>query len=97
MYLPEEMLFVKFMPDGSVSGEKLSAGHHYVEIALNEVPLFVRKGKCIPVAKAAQSVEELDVRNLEILGYDGAEYELYEDDGIHKDYANPRNKRMIKK
>ena len=34
------MLFVKFMPDGSIHEEKLPPGHHYVEIALNEVHLF---------------------------------------------------------
>ncbi len=97
VYLPEEMLFVKFMPDGSVFQSELSAGHHYVEIALNEVPLFIRKGKCIPIAKAAQSVAELDTENLELLGYAGAKYELYEDDGVCKDYENPANRRILEK
>ena len=97
VYLPEEMLFVKFMPDGSVFQSELSAGHHYVEIALNEVPLFIRKGKCIPIAKAAQSVAELDTENLELLGYAGAKYELYEDDGVCKDYENPANSRILEK
>ena len=97
VYLPEDMIFVKFLPDGSVFQSELSAGHHYVEIALNEVPLFIRKGKCIPIAKAAQSVEELDTKNLELLGYAGAKYELYEDDGVCKDYENPANRRILEK
>lgn len=97
VYLPEEMIFVKFLPDGSVFQSELSAGHHYVEIALNEVPLFIRKGKCIPIAKAAQSVAELDTENLELLGYAGAKYELYEDDGVCKDYENPANRRILEK
>ncbi len=97
VYLPEDMIFVKFMPDGSVFQNELSAGHHYVEIALNEVPLFIRKGKCIPIAKAAQSVAELDTENLELLGYAGAKYELYEDDGVCKDYENPANRRILEK
>ncbi len=97
VYLPEDMIFVKFMPDGSVFQNELSAGHHYVEIALNEVPLFIRKGKCVPIAKAAQSVAELDTENLELLGYAGAKYELYEDDGVCKDYENPANRRILEK
>lgn len=97
VYLPEEMIFVKFMPDGSIFQKELPAGHHYVDIALNEVPLFIRRGKCIPVAKAAESVSELDTENLELLGYVGEEYLLYEDDGIHKDYENPSHRRILKK
>lgn len=96
VYLPEEMKFVKFMPDGTICEEVLDAGHHYVEVALNEVPLFIRKGKTIPLAQAAQSVAALDTKNLEMLGYEGAEYVLYEDDGIHKDYENPANLRTLR-
>ncbi len=95
VYLPEEMLFVKFLPDGSLSQEKLPAGHHYVEIALNEVPLFIRKGACIPLAKAAQHVEALDTAHMDLIGYPGSRYVLYEDDGIHKDYRNPENFRTL--
>lgn len=97
VYLPEKMMFIKFMPDGSVYEEKLPAGHHYVEIALNEVPLFIRAGKCIPVAETAESVAELQMDTLELLGYSGAEYLLYDDDGNHKDYDNPENRKWMKK
>ena len=96
VYLPEEMKFVKFMPDGTIFEKVLEAGHHYVEVALNEVPLFIRKGKCIPLAQPAESVEALDTANLEMLGYEGAEYVLYEDDGVHKDYENPANLRTLR-
>ena len=96
VYLPEEMKFVKFLPDGSVSEETLPKGHHYVEIALNEVPLFIRSGKCIPLAESAEYVEALDTKHLTMLGYTGAEYTLYEDDGIGKDYENKENYRTLK-
>ena len=96
VYLPEEMKFVKFLPDGSVSEEILPKGHHYVEIALNEVPLFIRSGKCIPLAESAEYVEALDTKHLTMLGYPGAEYTLYEDDGIGKDYENKKNYRTLK-
>ena len=72
VYLPEEMLFVKFLPDGTLSQEVLAPGHHYVEVALNEVPLFIRRGRCIPLAEAAETVAALDTAHLTLLGW-GAE------------------------
>ena len=78
VYLPEEMKFVKFMPDGTIYEEILPQGTHYVEVALNEVPLFIRKGKCIPVVETAQSVEAIDLETVKYLGYEGAAYELRE-------------------
>lgn len=69
VYLPEEMMFVKFLPDGSYTRQILDPGHHFIEVALNEVPLFIRKGKNIPLAKPACSVAELDEQDLEHVGY----------------------------
>ena len=82
VYLPEEMMFVKFLPDGTISQEILEKGHHYVEVALNEVPLFIRKGKAIPVADVAQTVKDIDPATLRMIGYEGAEYDRYDDDGV---------------
>ncbi|MDD7641656.1 MAG: glycoside hydrolase family 31 protein [bacterium] len=96
VYLPEKMKFVKFGKDGVYTEEVLDKGHHYVEVALDEVPLFIRAGKCIPVAKAAQCVAQIDTEHLELLGFEGAEYTLYEDDGIHKDYDHSSNYRKLK-
>ncbi len=95
VYLPEAMKFIKFLPDGTIAEEVLERGHHYVEIALNEVPLFIRSGKCIPVAGAAEYVEALDTEHLTMLGYPGAEYSLYEDDGIGKEYEKAGNYRTL--
>lgn len=78
VYLPEEMKFVKFMPDGTIREEVLGQGTHYVEVALNEVVLFVRKGKCIPIVDAAESVDAIDMSTVKYIGYDGAEYEIVE-------------------
>ena len=96
VYLPEEMKFVKFLPDGSISEEILSAGHHYVEIALNEVPLFIRKGCCIPVADAAEYVEAVDPDTIQCIGYPGSTYELYDDDGVSREYDLEKNIRVIR-
>lgn len=96
VYLPEEMKFVKFLPDGTISEEVLAKGHHYIEVALNEVPLFIRSGKCIPVAEAAETVAELDTEHMKLLGFEGAEYVLYEDDGVQKEYEAPENYKVLK-
>ena len=97
VYLPERMKFIKFLSDGTMFEEVLEKGHHYVEIALNEVPLFIREGKCIPVADAAECVEALDMGTVKLLGFSGASYRMYDDDGIHKDYENPGNWKILEK
>ena len=95
VYLPEEMKFVKFLPDGTISEEVLGKGHHYVEIALNEVALFIRSGKCIPLTDAAEYVEALDLEHMTMLGFAGAEYMLYEDDGMSRNYQKPEAYRRL--
>ena len=93
----EYMKFVKFLTDGSISEEILEKGVHYVEVALNEVPLFIRSGKCIPVAEAAECVKDIDTSKLTMLGYEGSSYTLYEDDGVHKEYDKAENYRKLEK
>ncbi|MBD5149287.1 MAG: alpha-glucosidase [Oscillibacter sp.] len=82
VYLPEEMMLVKFLPDGTISQEVMPRGVHYIEVGLNEVPLFIRNGKGIPVADPAQSVPELDLSTLKMIGYENASYDRYDDDGV---------------
>lgn len=79
VYLPEEMLFVKFLPDKSLHQEILSPGYHFIEVALNEVPLFVRKDKKIPLVDPAEYVEALDMSTLVYIGYSDAEYEFVQE------------------
>lgn len=67
VYLPEPMTFVKLSCE-KVTCEKLDRGHHYVEVALNEVPLFIKQNKKIPLAKPALNTAELNVEVLEYLG-----------------------------
>ena len=82
VYLPEEMLFVKFGPEGRITQEVLPAGTHFVKVALNEVPLFIRKGACIPVADPAQTVADIDPATIRMVGWPGASYDRYDDDGV---------------
>lgn len=82
VYLPEEMKFIKFLPDGTIFEKMLAKGHHYIEVALNEVPLFIRKDRCIPIVDAAECVAQIDMSTMKMIGYDCYDYDLYDDDGI---------------
>lgn len=97
VYLPEEMKLIKFLPDGTVFEEILAKGIHRIDVALNEIALFIRSGKCIPVADAAECVDSIDYGTIRMYGYEGAEYTLYNDDGIHKDYDNKENYTVLRK
>lgn len=79
IYLPEEMKFLKFLPDGEIYEEELGKGHHYIEVELNEVPLFIRKGKCIPIVDAAECVDDIDMGSKLTIGYAEGRYDLYDD------------------
>ncbi len=82
VYLPEEMLFVKLSGSLITHREILPQGVHYVQVALNEVPLFIRRDRCIPLADPAECVPEIREESIVMLGYEGASYERYDDDGI---------------
>ncbi|MEE0913322.1 MAG: glycoside hydrolase family 31 protein [Ruminococcus sp.] len=67
VYLPEDMTFVK-LSGTNVVAEKMTKGTHYIEVALNEVPLFIKEGKQIPLCKPALRTSQLDVENLDYIG-----------------------------
>ena len=97
VYLPEEMILVKFASDGTIRQQVCEQGWQYAAAGPDEIFLFVRKGKCIPVAEAAECVEQIHTEQLTMLGYEGAEYLLYEDDGVSKEYDCKENYRMLQK
>ena len=87
VYLPEEMLFVKFKTATEYTTEVMPAGHHYIACALGEVPLFLRKGHILPLGniqvctddmrhyKEAGSNGELTGNDFEIIAFPEAEDE----------------------
>ncbi len=66
VYLPEDMTLVKLSGE-KVEAQSLEKGLCYITAALNEVPLFIRKGKSVPLAKPALNTAELDTENLTYL------------------------------
>ena len=83
VYLPEDMLLVRFRSPEDYDLVPMEKGHHWVKLALNEFPLFIRRGCVIPMAKAAEYVEGIDATALTLLGWlDGdTAITLYDDDG----------------
>ena len=101
VYLPENMMLIRYTVgeggEGVFVQETLSAGDHYIPVPLGDVVFFLRKGHCLPYADGGQCVADVDFENLRVLTYDPTEpYEYYHDDGISRDYANPRNIRWIR-
>lgn len=67
VYLPEDMAFVKLSGTNVVT-KKMSKGTHYIEVALNEVPLFIKSGRKIPLCKPAMRTSQLDTEDVEYIG-----------------------------
>ena len=72
------------------------AGWHYLPCKLNEVMVFLRRGHLFPTAAPALSVAALDEQNLKVYAFGDGSYQLYQDDGVSKDFANPEHLKTIK-
>ncbi len=82
VYLPEDMMLVRMKSWDDYKTENITQGHHYVDVPLDELVFFIRKGKAIPFGKAVENTSKIDVNSLELIGYPDSSYELYFDDGI---------------
>ena len=94
VYLPEDMRAVRLKNGGELEFTDMTKGHHFVEIPLNEVVFFIRKGKCIPMAESALSTDAMDFDALKLIGFEGATYELYTDDGVSSDMSKIQKKTL---
>ncbi len=69
VYLPEEMLFIKFKSASEYTTEVMAPGHHYIECRLSEVPLFLRPGHILPLGNIQVCTD--DMRNYKEAGCKG--------------------------
>ncbi len=78
VYLPEDMTMLRLRSLTDIDTIPMAKGHHYIDIALNEVVIFIRKGYILPLAPLAQCVEDISYNSFTIYG-DEAEYpyEMY--------------------
>ena len=66
VYLPEDMTLSRLSGE-NVSETPLKKGVHYIEAALNEVPLFVKKGASVPLCRPAMRTALLDLEHMEYI------------------------------
>lgn len=93
VYLPEEMKMYRMRSLTDMDEEILSKGDHYVKAELNEVLIFVRPNHIVPMSCGGNNVASVDESKLKVFGFvkDKAKYELYNDDGVSKDYDLDKN------
>jgi len=91
VYLPEKMLLWRandFENMSETQFEEIEEGYHYLKVALDELLIFIRPGKLLPLVTPMDRVSKLKVDEFTVVGYggEGAKYELYEDDGESFDF-----------
>ena len=98
VYLPEAMRYIRFSSATEYTSEVLPAGHHYIDVALHEVPIFIREHHILPLADVAENSATLNTDKLTLLTFGQGEssYTLYEDDGYGKDFTKPEHFKTIK-
>lgn len=86
VYLPEDMLLIRFRSAEDYDCEPLGKGHHWLSLDLCEFPLLVRRGRVVPLARSAEWSEAVDDTDLTLLGWlDGpCRFTLYSDDGVSR-------------
>lgn len=91
VYLPEDMLLVIFKSSSVRKYQIMKKGMHFIPAAVNEVPVFVRRNKLLPLCRTSKCTDEMDTSMFEIIAFtdDNIEYLMYEDDGISKNYSDP--------
>lgn len=59
VYLPENMLFIKFSTSTKYTTCMMPKGHHYIEVKLTEVAFFLRPGCVLPLGVSEVCVDDL--------------------------------------
>lgn len=67
VYLPEDMLMLRFRSPIDYDEEMMSAGHHYVSVDVNEVLIWVRKNHALILGKGAESTAEISHDNFKVI------------------------------
>lgn len=69
VYLPEEMKMIRFKKTEITEEKIMTAGHGFIHVALDEICLFIRKNKKLPLAKTAASIEDIDWKDISYVNF----------------------------
>lgn len=88
VYCPEDMLLWKVSDFKNRKFNVVKKGHMYLDVELDEIPIFIRKDNILVIGNTASNVDSLDNRELNVIAFveNKAEYIYYDDDGISFDY-----------
>ncbi len=68
VYIPEDMIAVHFKGENNYTIDKYKIGHYFVEIPNDEVVVFIRKNKVLPLVDSANCTAHLDFSTLRFIG-----------------------------
>lgn len=90
IYIPEDMMAVRFKSEDNFTCKKYTKGHYFIKIPNDEVVIFIRRNKLLPLAKSSLCTEMQNYSTLKVVGFtvDSASYTLFDDDGISSDSNN---------
>lgn len=88
VYLPEDMLMAKVKSLDEINYEVMTKGHYYIQADIDEFIFFIRKDKMLVLGDSAKNVESIKNEELNLIAFleDRANYILYDDDGMSKEY-----------
>ena len=83
IYLPEDMLMIRFRAAGDYDLIPMEKGDHWVDLDIGEFPLLVRKNHLLLMCAGGESTEALDDRSVTALALADRDvmYDYYRDDG----------------
>lgn len=87
VYLPEEMCMIRMRSLEDLTSQVIEKGCHYIEMALNELVIFVKKNHVLPLVvleNGVRTTADLAEADIKWLGFveEPVEYVFYDDDGI---------------
>lgn len=91
VHLPEKMAMWRINAFESIEAlpfTLIEAGEHYIDIPLDELVVFLRPGKLVPIVMPANRVSALKTSELVVIGYvpEKAKYLYFDDDGVTNQY-----------
>lgn len=86
VYIPEDMTQIRLNADSTITESEIVKGHHFIDIPLNELVFFIKKGHCVPLCDRADNTDNINLDTIKLIG-DGDSYELYTDDGVTTDVS----------
>lgn len=97
VYCPEDMLLWKVSDFKNRKFTVVRKGHMYLDVDIDEVPIFIRKNSMLVIGNPAKNIDSLDNRELNVIAFveDTAEYIYYDDDGVSFDYKKGKYLNMI--